>query len=98
MRQTKLVAFILLMICGMIPWIAPAADPTHIYGIHDWGAGASGLFNGKSRWDVEVIRVGIDAPNLQQIKDDGFTVTAMSKSMGRAFHGTDSGFIMEGLE
>ena len=33
-----------------------------------------------------------------RLEDDGFTVTAMSKSMGRAFHGTDSGFIMEGLE
>jgi predicted Ser/Thr protein kinase len=34
-----------------------------------------------------------------KVEDDGFTATAMPKAMGgRPFHGTDSGFIMEGLE
>lgn len=51
-----------------------ASDAVHIYGIHDWGSGANGLFHGKSRWDVEMIRVGIDTPNLQPIKDEGFTI------------------------
>jgi serine/threonine-protein kinase len=34
-----------------------------------------------------------------KLEDDGFTATAMPKGMGsRPFHGTDSGFIMEGIE
>ncbi|GAB4325770.1 MAG: hypothetical protein Kow0059_21920 [Candidatus Sumerlaeia bacterium] len=65
--------------------VCRAADPVHIYGIHDWGAGASGLFNGRTRWDVEVIRVGIDSPNLQQIRDDGFgLIVRLGKQWGES--------------
>lgn len=85
MRHTMFAMLLIIFLTGTSPSSIRAADPTHIYGIHDWGAGASGLFNGKSRWDVEVIRVGIDAPNLQQIKDDGFTVIVrLAKQWGES--------------
>ena len=66
--------------------VALAGDATHIYGIHDWGSGANGLFNGKSRWDVETIRVGIDAPtNLPQINNEGFTlILRLGKGWGES--------------
>lgn len=51
-----------------------ALDATHIYGIHDWGSTAQGLFNGKTRWDIEMIRVGLDAKPLDSIVGEGFTV------------------------
>ncbi|MCX7919850.1 MAG: hypothetical protein N3A72_09655 [bacterium] len=54
--------------------IAISEDATHIYGIHDWGSTAQGLFNGKSRWDVEMIRVGLDTKPLAQIAGEGFTI------------------------
>jgi serine/threonine protein kinase len=33
-----------------------------------------------------------------KVEEDGFTVTAMPKGMTRPFHGTDAGFIMEGID
>ncbi len=60
-------------------------DASHIYGIHDWGSGANGFFNSKTRWDVEVIRVNIDTPNFQSIIDEGFTlIVRLGKGWGES--------------
>jgi hypothetical protein len=52
--------------------------------------------------DVPVQAGGFERKNYGfslKVEEDGFTVTAMPKAMGgRPFHGTDSGFIMEGIE
>ena len=67
-------------------YVSCFADPTHIYGIHDWGSGANGLFNGKAGWDVEVLRVGIDSPtNYQQINNENFTlIVRLAKNWGES--------------
>ena len=77
----KIFSILFLLLCGVVF----GGDAGHIYGIHDWGSGASGFFSGKTRWDVEMIRVGIDTPNLQQIVNDGFTlIVRLGKSWGES--------------
>lgn len=77
--------YILIFIFLIISGIGFCADAIHIYGIHDWGSGANGLFSGKTRWDVEMIRVGIDSPNLQPIIDEGFTlIIRLGKNWGES--------------
>ena len=59
----------------------------HIYGIHDWGSGANGIFNGKSRWDVELISFEnvVPTPNFSAIVGEGFTlIIRLGKSWGES--------------
>jgi hypothetical protein len=65
--------------------IVSAEEATHIYGIHDWGAGSNGIFNGKSRWDVQMVRVGIDPLDAASITNEGFTlITRLGKQWGES--------------
>lgn len=62
-----------------------ATEATHIYGIHDWGGGANGIFNGKSRWDVQMVRVGMDSIDAAAITNDGFTlIIRLGKQWGES--------------
>ena len=69
--------------------LAAVPEAVHIYGIHSWNDGASGIMNGKSGWTVEVVNTDYFAYDLtveqaQRILNEGFTlIIRINKTLER---------------
>ncbi len=72
--------FVFFTIAGFLfTGLAYAEEPIHIYGIHSWGFGASGIMNGKRGWSVEVINTDYFAwdptpADIENVANDNFEV------------------------
>ena len=74
------------------------SDPVHIYGIHSWGWGANGIFNGKDGWTVEVINTDywpydLTTTDAQNILNEHFTlIIRINKFFGQTIPANPADF------
>ncbi len=84
-RRTLLACFSFMILVSSLTAVPEAV---HIYGIHSWNDGASGIMNGKTGWTVEVVNTDYFAYDLtveqaQRIVAEGFTlIIRINKTFG----------------